>query len=66
VESEKKAEKGTTAKSIKREIALTDDEIQKCPDCKGRLVIYPAGPGKGAVMCKHQPLIKAKQETSTK
>ena len=66
VESEKKAEKGTTAKSIKREIALTDDEIQKCPDCKGRLVVYPAGPGKGAVMCKHQPLIKAKQETSTK
>lgn len=65
--SEKETGKGTAAaKPTKREIQLTDDEIQECPDCQGRLLIYPAGAGKGAVMCKHQPLITAKQETTGK
>lgn len=60
---EKETGKGNaaSAKPTKREIQLTDDEIQECPDCQGRLLIYPGGPSKGAVMCNHQPLIKAKQ-----
>jgi hypothetical protein len=58
----KEAGKGTaSSKPLRQEIQLSDDEIQECPDCQGRLLIYPAGQGKGAVMCRHQPLIKAKQ-----
>jgi hypothetical protein len=66
--SEKETGKGiaSSAKPTKREIQLTDDEIQECPDCQGRLLIYPAGPSKGAVMCKHLPLIKAKQAETEK
>jgi hypothetical protein len=65
--SDKETGKGTTsAKPIKREIQLTDDEIQECPDCQGRLLIYPAGPSKGAVMCKHSELVKAKQAEEQK
>ncbi|HEX8566527.1 MAG TPA: hypothetical protein VF648_12855 [Pyrinomonadaceae bacterium] len=64
---EKEMEKGTTlAKPLKKEIQLTDDEIQECPDCNGRLLIYPEGLGKGAIMCKHQQLTKVKQEASKK
>ena len=61
--TEKETGKGTGAstKRTKREIPLTDDEIQECPDCQGRLLIYPGGQGKGAVMCKHSQLTKAKQ-----
>ncbi len=65
--SEKETGKGTaSAKPIRKEIQLTDDEIQECPDCNGRLLIYPEGPSKGAVMCKHLPLIKAKQAEEEK
>ncbi|HEX8396268.1 MAG TPA: hypothetical protein VF644_02400 [Pyrinomonadaceae bacterium] len=64
---EKETGKGaTTTKPVKREIQLTDDEIQECPDCQGRLLIYPAGPRKGAVMCKHSELVKAKQAEAEK
>jgi hypothetical protein len=65
---EKEAGKGTatSTKPSKREIQLTDDEIQECPDCQGRLLIYPGGPGKGAVMCKHSQLTKAKQAETNK
>jgi hypothetical protein len=61
--AEKETGKGTASstKPTKREIQLTDDEIQECPDCQGRLLIYPGGPSKGAVMCKHSQLTKAKQ-----
>jgi hypothetical protein len=59
---EKETGKGTVSrKPTKREIHLSDDEIQECPDCQGRLLIYPGGPSKGAVMCKHSQLTKAKQ-----
>jgi len=65
--TEKETGKGTAStKPTKREIQLTDDEIQECPDCQGRLLIYPGGPGKGAVMCRHQPLIKAKKAEAQK
>ena len=66
--SEKETGKGTAAstKPLRQEIPLTDDEIQECPDCQGRLLIYPQGPGKGAVMCKHLSLIKAKQSEHPK
>jgi hypothetical protein len=65
--SEKETGKGTASstKPSKLEIPLTDDEIQECPDCQGRLLIYPQGQGKGAVMCKHPSLIKAKQSDQT-
>jgi hypothetical protein len=64
---EKETGKGTaSAKPIKKEVQLTDDEIQECPDCGGRLIVYPEGLGKGAVMCKHEPLIKAKQVSTQK
>jgi hypothetical protein len=46
----------------KREIVLSDDEIQECPDCHGRLVIYPEGQGRGAIVCRHPALIKAKSK----
>jgi hypothetical protein len=51
-----------TAKPIKQEIHLTDDEIQECPDCEGRLIVYPQGRDKGALVCRHPQLVKAKQE----
>jgi predicted RNA polymerase sigma factor len=54
--SEKKTEKPQ-----KQEITLSADEIQECPDCEGRLVIYPQGKEKGVVMCKHPQLTKEKQ-----
>jgi hypothetical protein len=64
---EKETGKGTAStKPLKREIRLTDDEIQECPDCQGRLLIYPGGPSKGAVMCKHSELVKAKQAEAQK
>lgn len=56
----------STTKPTRREIQLSDDEIQECPDCQGRLLIYPGGPGKGAVMCKHSELTKAKQAEAHK
>ncbi len=65
--AEKVTRRGTApTKPIKKEIQLTDDEIQECPDCNGRLLIYPEGPSRGAVMCKHLSLIKAKQEAVNK
>jgi hypothetical protein len=65
--SDKETGKGTAStKPTKREIQLSDDEIQECPDCNGRLLIYPGGPGKGAVMCKHEQLTKAKQAENQK
>lgn len=67
--AEKETGKGTSASSTKplrREIPLSDDEIQECPDCQGRLLIYPEGQGKGAVMCRHNSLIKAKQSEEKK
>jgi|GEM_PF-5017161 len=64
---EKETGKGTAStKPTRREIPLTEDEIQECPDCNGRLLIYPGGPGKGAVMCKHSQLTKAKQAENQK
>jgi hypothetical protein len=64
---DKETGKGTAStKPVKREIQLSDDEIQECPDCQGRLLIYPGGPGKGAVMCKHSQLTKAEQAENQK
>lgn len=61
---ETKAGASKSAPARTQEIKLTDDEIQECPDCKGRLVIYPEGQGRGAIVCRHPELIKAKSKKS--